>query len=62
MNNGADREILVNKGVLEEKERPFSKDWLEFGENQVSPNNPRETQPLWYEDKFLDLLRKLELV
>lgn len=73
MSAKAFNKILVNKGVLEEKERPsskrgvarfkaISKDWLEFGENQVSPNNPRETQPLWYEDKFLDLLRKLELV
>lgn len=73
MSAKAFNKILVNKDVLEEKERPsskrgvarfkaISKDWLEFGENQVSPNNPRETQPLWYEDKFLDLLRKLELV
>lgn len=73
MSAKAFNKILVNKCVLEEKERPsskrgvarfkaISKDWLEFGENQVSPNNPRETQPLWYEDKFLDLLRKLELV
>lgn len=73
MSTKAFNKILINKGVLEEKERPsskrgvarfkaISKDWLEFGENQVSPNNPRETQPLWYEDKFLDLLRKLELV
>lgn len=73
MSAKAFNKILVNKCVLEEKERPsskrgvarfkaISKDWLEFGENQVSPNNPRETQPLWYEEKFLDLLRKLELV
>ena len=27
-----------------------------YGENQVSPNNPRETQPLWYADKFSELL------
>ena len=32
---------------------------LSYGENQVSPNNPKETQPLWYEDKFEDLLSKL---
>lgn len=29
---------------------------LSYGENQVSPNNPRETQPLWYADKFSELL------
>ena len=30
-----------------------------YGENQVSPHNPRETQPLWYADKFGELLGKL---
>lgn len=29
---------------------------LYFGENQVNPNNPKSTQPLWYEDKFGELL------
>lgn len=29
---------------------------LSFGENQVNPNNPKSTQPLWYEDKFGELL------
>lgn len=29
------------------------------GENQVSPNNPKETQPLWYEDKFEELLNHI---
>lgn len=29
---------------------------LSFGENQVNPNNPKSTQPLWYEDKFSELL------
>jgi phage regulator Rha-like protein len=29
---------------------------LSYGENQVSPNNPRETQSLWYADKFSELL------
>lgn len=27
-----------------------------YGENQVSPNNPKSTQPLWYADKFGELL------
>lgn len=31
----------------------------QFGENQVSPNNPKETQPSWYEDKFDALLKIL---
>lgn len=29
---------------------------LLYGENQVNPNNPKETQPLWYEGKFDELL------
>lgn len=32
---------------------------LSFGENQVNPNNPKSTQPLWYEDKFGELLGEL---
>ncbi len=34
---------------------------LSFGENQVNPNNPKSTQPLWYEDKFNELMCILEL-
>lgn len=29
---------------------------IPFGEDQVNPNNPKSTQPLWYEDKFGELL------
>lgn len=29
---------------------------LEYGENQVNPNNPKSTQPLWYADRFNELL------
>lgn len=32
---------------------------LEFGENQVSPNNPKETQPLYYVGRFPELLQLL---
>ncbi len=32
---------------------------LPFGENQVNPNNPKSTQPLWYEDKFNMLISLL---
>lgn len=38
--------------AITEKGRPY-------GENQVSPKNPRETQPLWYADKFGELLKEL---
>ena len=34
---------------------------LEYGENQVSPKNPKETQALYYEHKFKELLHKLNL-
>ena len=34
---------------------------LSFGENQVNPNNPKSTQPLYYEERFLELLILLQL-
>lgn len=63
----------IEKGYLCEMERNSSygqkkkfksitKIGLEFGENQVNPNNPKSTQPLWYEDKFSKLLRILGFV
>ena len=62
--------LAIKEGFLEEKTRTSSKGTAKtfkaitpkgeaYGENQVSPNNPKETQPLWYEDKFEDLLAKL---
>lgn len=30
-----------------------------FGENQVNPNNPKETQPQWYVGKFGELLKEI---
>lgn len=32
-----------------------------YGENQISPNNPKETQPLWYADKFISLMANIGL-
>jgi hypothetical protein len=32
---------------------------LRFGKNLTSPNNPRETQPHWYVDRFADLAREV---
>ena len=29
---------------------------LVYGENQTNPNNPKETQPLWYDNTFSELL------
>lgn len=41
------------------KDKPFksiTESGLLYGENLVNPNNPKSTQPLWYEDKFIELL------
>lgn len=59
--------VAIEKGYLCELERKSSygqkktfksitEKGLEFGENQVNPNNPKSTQPLWYESKFDELL------
>lgn len=34
----------------------------EFGENEVSPHNPKETQPRWFVDKFPELLKSLDII
>ena len=64
--------IMLDKGLLREIERKSTKDNTkikkfknlvntEFGENQVNPNNPKETQPMYYEEKFEELLKRLEI-
>lgn len=63
---------MLTGGFLEDKERPskskgtarfkcLTAKGLEFGENKVSPNNPLETQPHYYDDKFGELLEKLSI-
>lgn len=58
--------LMLAQGYLEQKTRPSSKGnskkfWClteagqRYGENQVNPNNPRETQPTYYEDTFEEL-------
>lgn len=65
--------LMIMEGFLEDKTRPSSKGGvkhfksltdkgLEFGENQVSPHNPRETQPLYYESRFRQLLSVLKMI
>lgn len=60
----------VENGFLENKTRngakgkkkPFkciTEKGMAYGENQVCPNNPNQTQPLWYEDKFKELVEEL---
>ena len=62
--------IMIDKGYLIEVERTSGKDKskikkfknlakTEFGENQISPKNPKETQPMYYKNKFLELLKEL---
>lgn len=64
--------IMLDKGLLREVERKSTKDNTkikkfknlvntEFGENQVNPNNPKETQPMYYEEKFEELLKELRI-
>lgn len=59
--------LLLSRGILEEKERPSSKGGtktfksltaigLNYGKNIISPNNPRETAPHYYPEKFKELL------
>jgi len=63
--------VLLDCGYLEKKERSsrkytgkiktywhLTKRGQEFGENDVSPQNPKETQPNYYEHTFLDLMQK----
>lgn len=64
--------IMIEKGMLVDLYRKSSKgkkkfksitgEGLKYGENQVNPNNPRETQPLYFEDKFMDLINILNKV
>ena len=63
---------MIEAGYIVVKERPSSKGKTKsfksitdkgsmYGENQVCPNNPKETQPLYYADKFEKLLESLKL-
>lgn len=62
--------LLVSAGVLIDMTRPsttkgtksykaISPDWLHYGKNVVSPANPRETQPHYFEDTFMELVAKV---
>lgn len=58
---------MIERGMMTELTRPSSKggvkkfksiigDGLLYGENQVNPQNPKSTQPLYYADSFGKLL------
>lgn len=59
--------LLQENGIIEVKTRKSSKGTekhfnaltgkgLYYGENEVCPKNPKETQPMYYEDKFPELM------
>ncbi len=62
---------MAAKGLLTTLQRQSSKGMkkfksltaagLKYGENQVNPNNPKETQPLYYAHLFSGLLSDIEL-
>ena len=58
--------LLVEKGILKECTRKTSSGRnkkfkmlvdTEWGENLVNPKCPKETQPMYYQDKFCELLK-----
>lgn len=63
---------MIERGLITEATRPSShgekkyksitKKGLRFGENQVNPQNPKETQPLYYVDLFPELLREVGIL
>jgi hypothetical protein len=65
-------ELAENEGYVVHLSRPSTVDptkekkfWsitekgLAYGKNLVNPNNPRETQPHWYRNRFKDLLNQM---
>lgn len=64
--------LLINNGVMEEKERPSKSKGIKkfksikniyYGENEINTHSSsQETQPLLYEDKFEELLKLVGLL
>lgn len=51
MNNRKEPSMIEFKSVTEKG--------LKYGENQINPQNPKETQPLYYEDLFMELYQNV---
>jgi phage regulator Rha-like protein len=64
--------LMVAEGLIVERTRPSTKhadkvktfkalsdDALVYGENMQSPQNPKEVQPMYYSEKFVELCEKL---
>lgn len=65
--------LMIQKGFLVELERKsrskgvkryknLTEAGKKYGKNMNSPENPRETQPLYYKGKFDELLKELEII
>ena len=65
--------LLLEHGIIRECERKSTKDKNKtkkfknlvdtyWGENQTFPKNPKETQPMYYQDKFEELLKKVNVL
>lgn len=65
---------LIELGILEEKERPsrsnksgvkkfksLTNKGLKYGKNLINPKNQKETQPHYYESKFVELLELVKV-
>ncbi|MGL5765289.1 MAG: BRO-N domain-containing protein [Sarcina sp.] len=60
--------LLLKEGIIEEKTRPSKSKGekkfkslvdMQWGENQVNTHSPKETQVLFYVDKFPELLKRI---
>jgi phage regulator Rha-like protein len=64
--------LMVAEGLIVERTRPSTKhadkvktfkalsdEALIYGENMQSPQNPKEVQPMYYAEKFVELCKKL---
>lgn len=71
MNTKNVNKILYSKGILSRQSRVnhrgetvyfynITKAGSKYGENQVTERQPHQTQPLWYVDKFSELLSIIE--
>lgn len=52
--------LVLSNGV-EKVVKSLTKMGLTYGENKINPANPNDMQPMWYEDKFGDVIKLLGL-
>lgn len=72
LTNRAFNKLAIANGYMEKKTRfsthgkvkyynSLTKKAQSYGENQVCPQNPNETHPLYYEGSFMELCKALEI-